>query len=124
VTREELIAALERTDGPSRKLDAAIYKVAVGLKQYESIVSDALEEVCVRYYPGPPGPSFSRVPRYTSSLDAALTLVPEGWDWCIACISGKWDAQVGEADTFMAEGAASNGSVAIALCIAALKARA
>ena len=99
--REELIAALERAEGPSRELDAHIWK------------SD--------------GCRVAPVPRYTSSLDAALTLVPEGEAWLVG-----WDDE-NHANVFVlpsptsrptgyhAQGAATP---AIALCIAALKARA
>lgn len=121
MTHEQLIAALERAEGPSRELDADIaWALGHDVTKHTTLADYA------HAFPGTPEDAeyWHPLPAYTSSLDAALTVVPEGWDWCIACISGKWVAQVGEADTFMAEGAASNGSAAIALCIAALKAKA
>lgn len=112
MTREELIAALERAEGPSWELDVEIMclvyadlKPTLHLEGWYSAFGDRLH-----------------VENYTSSIDAAITLVPLGWDWCVACISGKWDAQVGEANTFMSEGAVSSRSAAIALCTAALRA--
>lgn len=57
-------------------------------------------------------------PLYTSSLDAALTLVPEGEAWCIVRYeSGTFFAEVGNEQS-------TAPTLAIALCIAALKARA
>jgi hypothetical protein len=64
------------------------------------------------------------VPRYTASLDAALTLVPEGWEWTVrgrphgdglASIGRAWESG---SDTVIA------ATPALALCIAALRARA
>lgn len=59
------------------------------------------------------------IPRYTSSLDAALTLVPEGWDWAVFRTNGGLTvhAWCGSRDDVFAE------TPALALCAAALKAR-
>lgn len=75
------------------------------------------------------------VPRYTSSLDAALTLVPEGWRFTLSTddhggfperaahavvMSKLWaDPQAGDGQVF--EGHAA--TPALALCPAALRAR-
>lgn len=57
-----------------------------------------------------------------TSLDAALTLVPEGWSWRVGNLpSGKGFADLGtQASLQCVEGA----TPPLALCIAALKARA
>jgi hypothetical protein len=55
----ELIAALEKATGPDRELDAAIFW---------SQVPDGVEVAMA-----------SPIPAYTASIDAALTLVPEGY---------------------------------------------
>lgn len=119
MTRDELIAALEAATGPSRELDAHIHAARFPELQSPPWVNRG--GVWVDTSSEDPNMAFPA--QYTSSIDAAMSLVPDGWDWCVACISGNWDAQVGEADTFMAEGAGSKASAAIALCIAALKAR-
>ena len=66
------------------------------------------------------------IPHYTTSLDAALTLVPEGWQWDVRCAEFPqscptafcWPPGVrsGHAD--------EAATPALAFCIAALKARA
>ena len=94
MTIEELIARLEAADGPSRELDDAIEMLR---------------------------PDYLRQPhcRYTSSIDAALSLVPEQYDWVL-------DSD-GLAALLFANRACHTGrgkTPAIALCIAALKARA
>lgn len=71
-------------------------------------------------------------PQYTASLDAALTLVPEGWTWQVSGpdLSERAFAYVREYQPDQprpmrpdAEGSARVPSPALALCIAALKAR-
>lgn len=106
----QLIADLEKAEGPSRAMDFAIAK---------TVWSGVLPETTKH---DPPI-------HFTSSLDAALTLVPEGyrselqqsWDgtW--------WDAYVSLIDLDgMSPFETGQGVVnpALALCIAALKARA
>ena len=67
MNRAELIAAIEAAEGPSRELDAEFHKISVGLRMYESIVSDG-DDLVLRYYPGPPGPDYDRLPHYTKTL--------------------------------------------------------
>jgi hypothetical protein len=95
---QELIARLEAATGPDRDLDVAII--------------DAL-------FPGA-----RKFPlEYTASIDAALTLVPEGWRWHLGnTLDGRGTAMIwlnpltGTDEIFAA-------APAIALCIAALRAR-
>ena len=58
---------------------------------------------------------------YTTSLDAALTLVPEGYDWIVADVNGHVGgtpyACVGDEKQHFGE------TPCLSLCIAALKAR-
>jgi hypothetical protein len=59
-------------------------------------------------------------PLYTHSIDAALTLVPEGWEWSLSYEAGKYCCEAG--DPLI--GLCSEAPIpAIALCIAALRAR-
>lgn len=114
----DLIARLEKATVPDRKLDVLIKLVITNAaKPY----SDLLDTI------GVPGigwkPSEDEWPPFTSSIDAALTLVTPGCDWLLnvrgnyACIwddkesgrHGRWEAQA--------------RSIPIAICIAALKAR-
>lgn len=104
MTLSELIAALEAADGPGLDLDEAI---KTGLSR---------EGVWV-----PLG-----LPPYTVSLDAALTLVPEGCGFTL-----NVNRDTSEAEVFGEETGTSPWVIvhparrtpALALCIAALKAR-
>ena len=113
-----LIERLEAASGPDRELDEAI--------------ADALfpAEPFVQLADAPPGTGFrawrqdghvQSALRYTASIDAALTLVPEGWAKnVIDCDNG--DALV-ELWTDTLSSAARAKTWPIALCLAALKAR-
>lgn len=97
MTQSELIAALEKATGPSRDLDEQI--------------ADAFL------------PSGWLAPRFTASIDAALTLVPDNAFWSLSVpkqpdMSGKryW------ASLHAGKPGARGATPAIALCIAALKA--
>lgn len=113
---DDLIARLENATGPDRSIDDAIFELAHGRKRGRSTFE--------QYEPS------ERLPEYTGSIDAALTLVPEGYTW----IAGDGGIMAGEpndlrygAIVFTEPGpeqeAASGSNPAIALCIAALKAR-
>lgn len=100
----DLIARLEKATGPDRQLDNAIW---FSLDQ-----------------PLPDDPAGCPL-RYTASLDAALTLVPAGFYWSVLGSDHYGQAWVDKLDgrgTFKS-GKSSAGPI-IALCIAALKARA
>lgn len=101
MTRDELIAALQAASGPDRSIDFELCELsAAGVKEAELT---------------------GHIRHYTSSIDAALTLVPEG-------ISSRVYVEIGLEDrdqnaccigrAFVA-GAATP---ALAICIAAVKA--
>lgn len=97
MTIDELIAALEKAEGPSSEIDADIGLTAAGWE-----------------------PWLSKLPPFTSSLDAALTLVPEGLMWSVGTNGdGRYRADVWTDVVEIGIGC----SPAIALCIAALEAR-
>jgi hypothetical protein len=86
---EELIRRVESATGPSRELDAEIWW-AVERKTAESTYWSAATGLPRRLpdnspIPGGLGSTAVKVlaPAYTSSLDAALSLVPAGWDWSL-----------------------------------------
>lgn len=136
MTLSELIAALEAADGPSRGLDAEIFCELTGrivhaalpvgytMVDYGDVRRNELAAKAP-YISNKRGPA----PRYTSSIDAAVTLVPEGEEWAVICSRHKVGregfltnvAWVGleQIDTAEPQGA----TPALALCIAALKAR-
>jgi len=107
----DLIARLQAAEWASRQLDAAI--------------SDALGWVLVcdnagrpQHWREPDGTRHSALPEWTRSLDAALTLVPEGARWVLY---SDGYAYVGPDDEPTAKWCGN--TPALALCIAALRAR-
>lgn len=123
-----LIERLEAATGPDRVLECDIYH-ELGL------CNKAQDEICEDYY----------APKYTSSIDSAMKLVPDGWYgrvsprfyseydkfekrivlWDAYCIRPRWEeASPMNEDYFDVHGNAdSHVSAPIALVIAALKAR-
>lgn len=74
MTREELIAALETATGPSRELD-----VEIGLLLAPEGAHRTPDRPAGTYAIAPG--ECRQAPWFTASLDAALTLVPEGMWW-------------------------------------------
>lgn len=115
---------VEKATGPDRRLDASI----ASLVRLEKVPHWArtwsgpwkpteVGSVVLMQIDGTPGPHFM-AREYTASLDAAMTLVPEGWfklqpdslkGWAALAVVGPW---------------AHAATPALALCAAALKARA
>jgi len=129
--RERLIALAEeceRAEGPSRELDRKIFEAATGLSaSYQAL--------------GFSGKSVTRhmdTPRYSASIDAALTLVPADLWWLQNLIerrssiifAGETHAPLGGFNCALQHvdgGRLTSGfakTPALALCAAALKARA
>jgi hypothetical protein len=119
---QELIDRLEKATGPDKQLDASIFFAVTGIPAHSKT-------------PGYSGGTVSRrmqgLPAYTASIDAALTLVPAG-DWQVHFTIHA------ESETFcflhsnkLVQQFHSPGAIelekrkptAIAICIAALKAR-
>lgn len=85
-TESELIALAERCEaatGPDRELDALIH-VAVGRSEGNPIAAPGMSGWCVGSETNP-NPVLSLA--YTASLDTAMTLVPEGYNWGV----GPWE---------------------------------
>ena len=124
-----LAARVEQAQGPDREIELAIFRLlnpqyagpewkpyAGGLRHVND-GSDART---------PPDPR-TAAPRWTASLDAALTLVPEGWRWAVH--GGPWTR--GPHATLLAptyvsksDQTADAATPALALIAAALRARA
>lgn len=63
------------------------------------------------------------IPAYTTSIDCALTLIPNGWRWSLEYVDGYW-ASVNSGVSFPTLAIAGHlTSPALALCAAALRAR-
>jgi hypothetical protein len=116
----ELAARVEALTGPDREVDADIMSLFT-----HSVSSDDGDWWC-----GPHDASPIRVPEFTASLDAAMTLVPEKWKLrqmqfaapCADC--RKWQVQFyggREGEDYFVSFAATP---TLALCAASLRARA
>ena len=117
----DLIARLEKLTGPDREVDAEIFAEITGNVRSQDYwrftglrTKGEADDVAFSAY------CKYRALRYTASLDAALSLVPEGWEWELSWLAGVAAAKIGDPLLYL-EGEAK--TPAIALCIAALKAR-
>lgn len=113
----DLADRIERADGPSRELDA---EIAVASGQYRAD----------RHRPGSffkadqPNHSSLGVPAYTSSLDAAMSLVPEGWgEGKILWVGGECYVTLSRSHPENMEAKGEAATPAPALCAAALRAK-
>ena len=125
-TLDDLIARLETAMGPSRELDALIHRHVV--MDDEGVVGG----LCAEGWVCGVGENPTRSPLYTASLDAALTLVPKGCD--VNLRIGYAGDYVGASVVHSIPGKVVigttrgkcerlDGHAALALCIAALRAR-
>ena len=139
MTLPELIAALKAAAEPSRELDLAIRDIEIlwtGTIQIGEIGGDDWLYLGVNGpfpYRHPVGyvsnsPKIVYCPRYTGSIDAALTLVPKGWR--VATIgqndNGSWWCELREGHITSYASVVfglKSPTAPLALCIAALKAR-
>ena len=136
---KDLIAKLEAAEAGSRDLDAEM-AVAVSF-ELPSPMGECAARLCLPT-PGTParqggywlvqlsGISLRPAPHFSTSIDAALTLVPEGWQWQTSNraplpYAGRGYIHNGELHMSVKyrglEAVAFTS--ALALCIAALKAR-
>lgn len=114
----ELIARLEAATEGCRELDADIGRV-LGYWVSENAARLATGWDWIAGV-GDQGGKWE-LPHYTTSLDAALTLMPEGWIWDVASTGCVWTMPSDNLDEQIVVGGVDNPI--IALCIAALKAR-
>lgn len=73
MTLQELAELVEGAEGPSRELDSLILTAAFGY------IVEARQSGDDYFYNRIDRMGRLRVPSYTASLDAAMTLVPRGW---------------------------------------------
>ena len=106
---KDLIERLEKATGPDREIDARIaYAVKPALVRMGSLEEWLQTEAA------------GRVLNYTWSIDDAIMLVPNGLHWSL---NDRSEARVGgPAGGYMLKGG-EHKTPAVALCIAALKAR-
>lgn len=88
-TLEALLARVLEGTGPDRELDGEIWRIA---EPAAFAAQHGLDCKPWRYIGNgvwrddsdPEGHNKAFAPPYTASLDAALTLVPEGWHWSVS----------------------------------------
>lgn len=132
----ELIAKLEAASGPDRELDGEVWKVAApeawertcsfrGQKYAGHVYTRAKKDVHIKRM------AAHHSPAYTASIDAALTVVPDGWRYVALVNKEEYPQPFGVTlsedhrdDLCRLEAAIHTTSLPIAICIAALKARA
>ena len=124
---ETLIALAERVenlDGPDRHVDAEI-DAALGWRRVENPTAAG---GLIDLWHAPDGTMKRRDERlhlYTASLDAAMSLVPEGWVWTINQFPDKASAYLVNSACQMARPHEQyQATPALALTAAALRARA
>lgn len=143
----ELIARLEVATEGGPTLDACVDAARYGrtITSHDGPHEDAIFYHLERYfYARPDGtPGMADAPPYTTSIDAALTLVPEGCAWVVNWPAYKLEDHIGGMGKFKYQSGKTFAGVrasfsshlgsdyeaygatpALALCIAALKARA
>lgn len=104
-----LITRLESLDGPCQRMDIHIVEMVLGWVP-STIIHD---------WKKPDGTVTQMVPKFTESIDAALTLVPEGRLWSV----GSRVKVSGYVAVMNNSGVSYHGPTpAIAVCIASLKA--
>ena len=114
---KELIAKLEKASEGSRELDCDIpeslgWPVRRKPPSYKNPWCRAPEWKSIR-----------TVPHYTTNIDAALQLVPEGFQWEVRHIPTDEGSNYSAQANWQPTGRCYAATPALALCIAALKAR-
>lgn len=120
----DLIERLEKATGPSRALDADL-AMAFGQKVFQTKRRDGQGSWLTYSFR-----NGDEVPHYTASIDAALTLVPAGFRWKLGysrhvrCNAELIDYRIQMEPNLGRFDGECDSNHAIAICIAARKARA
>jgi hypothetical protein len=120
---QDLIERLERAIGPDRELDARIHAAVSWACRPEATFAFYPASSSYDVHLGDARATDQASETYTETIDAALTLLPNGWRWHVDCRPGAqcWH---GLQSVFDDDGDSLAATPAIALCIAALRARA
>lgn len=127
---EKLIERLERLTGPDREADVRVWSWLTKRNLEEKLIRWLLSEGEIEEDYGRAAKKglncdiMVEVPHYTSSIDAALTLVPEGHSTTFHTSAKKTQAlcKVRGETVYWSEQQGEHKTPAIALCIAALRA--
>lgn len=108
----DLIKKLEALEAPCRKVDMLIETLQTGNRQHPYLVGINIDDK------PDAGRTTYPTPHYTTSIDAAMTLVPEGWS--VKCYF--MPRGIGN-EVHVGCSVGKSTTPAIALCIAALRAQ-
>lgn len=116
-----LIERIEAAEAGSRELDVEIAEIALG-RIVESLSPENSPVRILSVMPLTRSGAFE-LPHYTTSIDAALTLVPEGWRSRARLFRGKnrWDLEKAADQRNRTFGRGT--TPALAICAAALRAK-
>lgn len=129
-TLRDLISKLEAATGPSRELDAAIVLALYPEASIRLYIEGDTEPTV--FHAAPLVPNKHELPHYTASIDAALTLVPEGYFWSCGHNPDPDDDTPSDYGAMLcrywhvsdrSDTSAVGATPALALCIAACKAQ-
>jgi hypothetical protein len=129
-TLVELAERVEAATGPDRKIDAAICReIDLPLCVEPDCLPDVMLKILDRIEGGsePEWDDDPDCPFYTHSLDAAMTLVPEGFYWSVDARSfAMLSMRLGEGKPYFSplNGGPTAATPALALTAACLRARA
>ena len=119
---DDLIKALEQATEGSRELDADVCKVAFWQSHgYYGETDEHGEWFLYSHRTGGNPTPKERLPHYTTSLDAALTLVPDGYTGHLS-FGDRGACHLLDLDNEIVASQIAS-TPALALCLAALKAR-
>lgn len=119
-----LIERLETATGPDRGLDAEIAVASGWARNHDGVAYRLHPYIVGAFIDDANAGCMHTCPRFSASIDAALTLVPEGWDWGIGAMAGKGFALLAKPNSTKPGVTVTNiATPALAICIAALKAR-
>lgn len=122
-----LIAKLEMATGPDREIDTEIWLLVTpgATRKKWSYTHTATGRLCEVDETRQADRRLIIVPDFTASVDAAAKLTPQAHDWALHVDNGKAIAGCMPASEDGCDCSDSHGATpALALCIAALKARA
>ena len=131
MTLPDIIARLEKATTGDRELDSRIHLVAIGIPGFESswrhsVFSENIDKWCKHGEINQVAKNHG-IPEYSSSIDAALALLPGESFWMIGSGLHKLASasrRAAQPWARIGDGPDTPGATsAIAICIAALKAR-
>lgn len=114
----ELLGLFTQAEGPSRALDAKLAQRLFRDEEHTTIVKDFKYDYAIRHWPDGPSPEYTRVPYYSSSLDAVISAIPEGFQIVLYISKEGTSAQLNSYINLPVRRFGSAKTAPLALCIA------